>query len=122
MRTLNEMFERFVSGFEFPYFGYNYNALVDNLADLQWLPACGYVLIVENARYLLEKEREDALQGLLENLCIVSKEWAEPVTLGEWWDREGIPFHTILVFDEKHHLRDFYRRLKNVNLLDMQEI
>ena len=121
MRNLTDLYKEFVRKFGFPsYFGNNYNALIDCLTDLQWLPSSSYLVVVEHAELLLENEGNDTLQGLLEILCLTGKHWSLPVELGEWWDRKGIPFHTILVFDKDRDLSRFYRRLTNSDLLDLK--
>ena len=121
MRTLTDLYQEFVQKFRFPsYFGNNYDALIDCLTDLQWLPSSSYLVVVEKADLLLENEHNDTLQGLLEILCLAGKRWSLPVELGEWWDRKGIPFHTILMFDEGRDLCRFYRRLTNIDLLDLK--
>ena len=45
-------------------------------------------------------ESGDDLEGLLYFLDKAGKEWATLVNIGEWWDREGLPFHTILQMSE----------------------
>ncbi len=123
MTTFDGLYQEFVNGFRFPsYFGYNYNALIDCLTDLAWIPSTSYLVVIERADLLLAKERNDALQGLLEILCIVGNRWSSPIELGEWWDRKGIPFHTILMFEKHRDLRGFSRRLTNTELLDLKHL
>ncbi len=114
MDTLEKMYQEFSSVFHFPdYFGKNFNALDECLNDLEWLPADGYLLVIKNAEYLLKKESVDALEGLMSVLRDVGEEWATPVIQGEAWDREGIPFHTVLELDE-NNVSDIFKKLEKL--------
>ena len=90
------------SSFQFPdYYGRNLNALRDCLTDLAWLPSCeGYLVIFENAESLLADEDNEVLNGVLSVFQVAGSEWATEVSLGEWWDRKAIPFHTVFEFNE----------------------
>ena len=57
-------------------------------------------MIKNSARLLIEESDDDDLESLLYLLSEAGKEWATPVNIGEWWDREGLPFHTILHMSE----------------------
>ena len=102
MMNWGGVFYELAAVFQFPdYFGKNYNALDDCITDLDWLPAEGYLLVIKNsASLLIEESDDDDLEGLLYLLSEAGKEWATPVNIGEWWDREGLPFHTILQMSE----------------------
>lgn len=63
------------------WFGANWDALEDCLSDLSWLPASGYVLVVEGA------EPGDDLGVLIDVLRAVA----------EWWAPRGKPFAAIFV-------------------------
>ena len=76
MPDADHLFYEFSEAFLFPgYFGENWNALWDCLRDLKWLPADGYLLIVENAQQMLSSSAEDR-QTLLDILDRVVKRWA----------------------------------------------
>lgn len=46
----SSLFARFARALRFPdWFGHNWDALADSLGDLSWLPASGYLLLLENA-------------------------------------------------------------------------
>lgn len=48
-----EIFKAFNEAFRFPvYFGWNWNALYDCLADLSWMPAERYIVVIKNAELL----------------------------------------------------------------------
>ena len=50
----------FADKFEFPnYFGFNFNALDEMLADLEWFPRSSYIVVIRNGDYLLRDERAD---------------------------------------------------------------
>jgi hypothetical protein len=63
-----------------PYFGENWDALDECLADLEWLPADAYVLVVLNAAELLDKDRPEARRTFWEVLEGAAREWAQPVS------------------------------------------
>lgn len=102
MGSLNGMYNEFSEVFKLPdYFGKNLNALSECLTDLEWLPAKGYLVLIKHADFLLENESIESLNGLLSTLNIVGEELSRPVCEGMLWDRNGLPFHTILIFDKK---------------------
>jgi RNAse (barnase) inhibitor barstar len=58
------------------WFGANWDALFDCLNDLEWLPAAGYVLVLENTRGLRESASAD-FQVLLDILGETAAAWRE---------------------------------------------
>ncbi|MCK9259558.1 MAG: barstar family protein [Azoarcus sp.] len=51
---------RIATALKFPrWFGHNWDALADCLGDLDWLPAKGYVLLLEHAGSFRERHSED---------------------------------------------------------------
>lgn len=67
---------RFASALRFPeWFGHNWDALADSLGDLSWLPASGYVLLLENASGWRAAAGDDATT-LLEILNGAAASWA----------------------------------------------
>ncbi|MGY6768867.1 barstar family protein [Komagataeibacter sp. NFXK3] len=80
-----------------PYAGKNFNALRNILTDQSWIMnRSQYVVFCQNAEKILIKAKENALQGFLEILEAVGREWSQPVQQGEAWDRPAVPFHSIL--------------------------
>ena len=70
------LFARFASALGFPeWFGHNWDALADSLGDLSWLPAGGYLLLLENASGWRSAAGEDAAT-LLEILNAAAASWA----------------------------------------------
>lgn len=99
MSTLSGFFDEVSSVFRFPsYFGKNLNATWECINDLEWLPSRGYVVVVAAAETFLCDEPDDTLAVVLQRFCETGAEWAEEVSVGDAWDREAIPFHTILEF------------------------
>jgi RNAse (barnase) inhibitor barstar len=89
------LFDEFAQAARLPgYFGRNWPALDECLADLEWLPATGYVVILRNPARLLESEplSRATFVRVIER---AAAEWSEAVTLGEDWDRPSKPFHLV---------------------------
>ena len=97
MRTVDELLSEFAFRFQFPaYFGRNWDALTDCLTDLSWLPGLAYVVVIDQARYLLDSEATNTTGLFLHVMEEVSERWAAPINLGEEWDRPSVPFHVLL--------------------------
>lgn len=96
MRTLDGLFAEISAALEFPaYFGQNWAALDECLADLSWLPAKTYVLLVRDSMELLTAESPHQFEVFLKVLKAAASEWAEPVEAGQPWDRSEVPFHVL---------------------------
>jgi hypothetical protein len=96
--TTIDLFHEFARAADFPrYFGFNWPAFDECLADLEWLPAEAYVVTVRNPDQLLNLEPLDR-DVFLRILTKVAAEWAGSVNCGEDWDRPATPFH--VVFDQ----------------------
>ena len=94
-RTTRGLVSECARALEFPAgSGRNWDAFEEMLADLEWLPAHGYLLIVSHADQLLAQHPED-YATLIEILETVAKEWATP-RHGEF-ARAAVPFHVCLV-------------------------
>ncbi|MET8361047.1 barstar family protein [Micromonospora sp. NPDC005171] len=78
MTDADHVFYEFSDALCFPgYFGWNWNALSDCLRDLNWLPAEGYLVVVENAPRLLPTSAEDR-HTLFQILAQAVHHWASP--------------------------------------------
>jgi RNAse (barnase) inhibitor barstar len=78
--------ERMAEALAFPaWFGQNWDALYDCLADLSWRPARGYVLVLEHA----DAMRRDAPESLDTALAILGDAAAA-------WEPRGVPFRVFL--------------------------
>jgi hypothetical protein len=96
MLNLDQLFDAFATAAQFPnYFGRNWAAFDECLADLEWLHASSYVFALRNPQRLLEQESAE-VATFWRIISKVAAEWAEEINLGEWWDREGVPFHVVL--------------------------
>jgi len=72
-----ELLERIARAFEFPaWFGHNWDALFDCLADLAWRRAPGYVLVLEHAGELRDSAPE-VFDTALAILGDVATAWQE---------------------------------------------
>lgn len=97
MLTEPELFAEFARRLDFPgYFGHNWAALEDCLANLEWLSAPAYLLVIDGAEHVLDEAdpAELAVFGAL--LQRVAQTWSEPIEKGEWWDRPGMDFGVLL--------------------------
>ena len=97
------LFSEFAQALAFPdYFGHNWDALEECLEDLAWLPAKGYVLLIENAQAVIPDDEEKCLT-LFEVLDAVGQAWSQaPNGIGQ----NPIPFHTLFsvtATQQAHH-------------------
>lgn len=77
--------------------GKNFNALSEMLSDLSWLKRDYYVVLIKDFERILEESGgHDARTGFEELLSDVGEEWGQPIEDGEVWDREAVPFHTVI--------------------------
>lgn len=115
MADADQVFYDFSDALLFPsYFGWNWDALSDCLTDLHWLPADGYLVIVDNAPRMLPDSPQDQ-RTLFRILAWAAHRWDSP--LGQ---REGkvVPFKVLLLCDREEeavHLRqEITRAVHNV--------
>jgi RNAse (barnase) inhibitor barstar len=87
--TPTGVFNEFARALEFPdYFGHNWDALEECLADLEWMPAKGYVLLVTDAHCVIPDEEEE-YETLLEVLSDAGEAWSK----GQTAEGRRAPFH-----------------------------
>ncbi len=100
MQTEADLFDEIAAACQFPYyFGANWNALDECLADLEWLPGEGYLFCITDSQRLLGKAPGQMLTsfvGLLEKLA---GEWSKPRIGGV--PRPARPFHVLWQYPEK---------------------
>jgi hypothetical protein len=98
MRALQGLFDEFAAALQFPwYFGENFDAFSECIADLGWLPPQeGYVIVVTGPGEVLAEAGSGELSRLVGVLTQACREWARPVEDGQWWDRPAVPFHVVL--------------------------
>lgn len=111
-RTAAALFEEFARALKFPdYFGHNWDALEECLADLEWLPAKGYVLVVAEAERVLTQEEED-YSTFLEVLSDAGEAWAA----GQAGSGSRRPFHVILTVSKPQRLKRAHWAVPEVEL------
>jgi hypothetical protein len=77
-RSSHALFDEFAAAWQFPpYFGENWDALDECLADLEWLRAQAYVLIVADALQLLDEEPTDTFRLFVEIVADIARERSE---------------------------------------------
>lgn len=98
MRTVDSLFDEVSAALQFPYyFGENWAAFDECLADMDWLPSrVGIVVAVLDAVEVLSDEPEAELGALVSVITHAAETYAEPIDSGEWWDRPPLPFHVVL--------------------------
>lgn len=104
MKDAEGVLAEFADKLQFPsYFGHNWAALDECLTDLEWLPAEAYLLQIWQAQQLLENSDHN-IRALLQILEKAGQEWSEAVQVGEYWDRDPVPFHSMLITESGHPL------------------
>jgi RNAse (barnase) inhibitor barstar len=99
-KTREGLFVEFARALSFPdYFGHNWDAVEECLADLEWLPARGYVVIVTDAEQVLTKDDED-YPTFIDILNDAGESWSSRKVDGA--SQVGVPFHVVLVVSERH--------------------
>jgi len=98
MRTVERLFDEFAAALQFPYyFGENWAAFGECLADMDWLPpGSGYVIVITEPAEVLAAEPITELATLTRSIAHAGRTYAQPIELGEWWDRPALPFHVVL--------------------------
>lgn len=90
-RTSSSLFDEFAQALSFPeYFGHNWDALEECLADFEWLPAKGYILLISDAQAVLPNDEEE-YETLLEVLNDAGEAWSK----GQTADGRSAPFHAV---------------------------
>lgn len=78
--------QRFAAALRFPeWFGGNFDALADSLGDLSWLPADGYLLLIEHCDAWRQADDEN-FAILLDILNEAAASWGD----------EGVPFWALM--------------------------
>lgn len=93
--TKDRLFQEWAAALQFPYyFGNNWDAWDECLADLDWLPATQYVFFVTNVDALLSDTGNDftVFISILEK---VAKEWARPVDQPSSETRSAVSFRVV---------------------------
>lgn len=110
-RTSASLFTEFARALTFPdYFGHNWDALEECLADLEWLPAKGYVLLMMDAQAVLQGDEEE-YETLLEILSDAGEAWSK----GQTTSGQRAPFHILFVVSEQEKSARIDWRLEEVS-------
>jgi RNAse (barnase) inhibitor barstar len=98
-KTPATLFAEFARALAFPdYFGHNWDALEECLADLEWLPAKGYILLITDAASVLSSD-DTEYETLLEILHDAGEAWGSgQAGMGA---RGAIPFHVLFAVSER---------------------
>lgn len=98
MKTRQALMDEFAAAFQFfEGFGENWLALGDCLSYLdEWLPADGYVVVIERTEDLLGEEEDEQSVALLKTLDDAGKWWSQAITDNGRHNRPAIPFHALL--------------------------
>ncbi|MFI7553275.1 barstar family protein [Micromonospora sediminimaris] len=96
MADADHVFYDFSNALLFPsYFGWNWDALSDCLRDLHWLPADGYLVIVDNAPQLLPDSARDR-HVFFRILAEAVRHWVSPLGRPQG---QVTPFKVLLLCD-----------------------
>jgi hypothetical protein len=98
MRTVGRLFDEMAAALQFPYyFGENWPAFDECLAEMDWLPATvGIVVLVQEAAEVLSDADDVELTVFARLIESARCAYSVPIALGEWWDRPAVPFHVVL--------------------------
>ena len=98
---------------DFPdYFGHNWDALEECLADLEWLPAKGYILLFTDAARVLPDD-EAEYETLLEILRDAGEAWGSgQAGMGT---RRPTPFHVMFAVSEREKAQRARWGMKVIN-------
>lgn len=108
------VFNEFARALDFPdYFGHNWDALEECLADLEWLPAKGYVLLVTDAHCVIPDEEEE-YETLLEVLSDAGEAWSK----GQTADGRRAPFHVFFAVSQQDKSKRKHWGLKELPLTE----
>jgi RNAse (barnase) inhibitor barstar len=115
--TPSGLFNEFARALEFPeYFGHNWDALEECLADLEWLPAKGYALLMADAQAVIPDDEED-YETLLEVLNDAGEAWSK----GQTAEGRRAPFHAFFAITEEQKLTRKHWGLEELLLAEPNE-
>lgn len=98
-QTTDSLLREYARALDFPdYFGQNWDALEECLADLEWLPAKGYILLITDAAQVLPDDEEE-YATLLEVLRDAGEAWGNgQAGMGQ---QRATPFHVLFAVSER---------------------
>ncbi|MBU6432913.1 MAG: barstar family protein [Nitrospirae bacterium] len=111
-QTTDGLLTEFARALDFPdYFGHNWDALEECLADLEWLPAKGYILLITNAVQVLPDEEE--YETFLEILRDAGEAWG--IGQAGMGARRATPFHVLFAVSEREKAKRAHWRMTEIN-------
>lgn len=111
------LFTEFARALGFPdYFGHNWDAMEECLADLEWLPAKGYVLLVTDAQTVLADD-EDEYETLLEILSDAGEAWSKGQAGA---GSKAIAFHTLFAVSHQEASKRKHWGIEPAPMPDLQ--
>lgn len=111
------LFTEFARALEFPdYFGHNWDAMEECLADLEWLPAKGYILLITDAQAVLPVDA-DEYDTLLEILSDAGEAWSSGQAGG---DSKTVAFHTLFAVSEQEAPKRKHWGIEPAPVADLQ--
>ena len=112
--TPANLFAEFARALEFPdYFGHNWDALEECLADLEWLPAKGYILLITDAAQVLPDDEEE-YETFLEILRDAGEAWGSgQAGMGA---RQATPFHVLFAVSEREKVKRAHWGMKDITV------
>jgi RNAse (barnase) inhibitor barstar len=102
----------FARALDFPdYFGHNWDALEECLADLEWLPAKGYILLITDAAHVLPDDEEE-YETFLEVLRDAGEAWGSgQAGMGA---QRATPFHVLFSVSEREKAKRAHWRMTEI--------
>ena len=119
-KTPATLFAEFARALKFPdYFGHNWDALEECLADLEWLPAKGYILLITDAAHVLPDD-EAEYETFLDILCDAGEAWGNGQA--EMSARRATPFHVLFAVSEREKAQRAHWGMKEINAEPAREV
>lgn len=111
-QTTAGLLTEFARALDFPdYFGHNWDALEECLADLEWLPAKGYILLITDAMHVLPDDEEE-YETFLEVLRDAGEAWGNgQAGMGT---RRATPFHVLFAVSEREKAKRAHWRMTDI--------
>ncbi len=99
-RTVSDFFNEIAAAMQFPYyFGENWAALDDCIADLDWIEGDAYLLMVSQANLLLDDVNSESFRVLIQILSSANEKWLTPNQYIPR-NRQPTPFHVLFQCSE----------------------
>jgi RNAse (barnase) inhibitor barstar len=118
-QTTAGLLTEFARALDFPdYFGHNWDALEECLADLEWLPAKGYILLITDAAQALPDDEEE-YETFLEILRDAGETWGNgQAGMGA---RRATPFHVLFAVSEREKAKRAHWRMTEITVEPTRE-